>query len=155
ELQESQHVIRITFDDGNASDTHSALPELSKRGLTAEFFVCAGRVGKRHYLDQSMIKELLAEGMSIGSHGMDHRDWRTLDSLDLDVEIVDARHQLEDLTQRQVTKVAIPFGSYDRRILRRLKRESWQRIYTCDRGTTKSTSRTKTRETLSADMGGK
>jgi peptidoglycan/xylan/chitin deacetylase (PgdA/CDA1 family) len=155
ELQKSQEInISITFDDGNASDAQLALPELSKRGLAAEFFICAGRVGKKHYLDQSMINELLAEGMSIGSHGMDHRNWRTLNSVELDVEIVDARRQLEDLTQRQVTKVAIPFGLYNRRVLHRLHRESLECIYTCDRGITQSTSRTKPREALSADMRG-
>jgi peptidoglycan/xylan/chitin deacetylase (PgdA/CDA1 family) len=146
--------ILITFDDGNASDALSALPELSKRRLTAEFFVCAGRVGKKHYLDQSMIKELLSEGMKIGSHGMDHRDWRTLDAIALDVEIGDARRKLEDITQRKVDGVSIPFGSYDRRVLRRLKREPWEIIYTADRGTTSSTSRIKTRETLDAGMQG-
>ena len=153
ELQKSQEInVRITFDDGNASDVHLALPELLRRGLSAEFFICAGRVGKKCYLDQSMINELLAEGMRIGSHGMDHRNWRTLNSVELDVEIVDARRQLEDLTQRPVTKVAIPFGLYDRRVLRRLHRESLECIYTCDRGITQSIAKTKPRESLSADM---
>jgi peptidoglycan/xylan/chitin deacetylase (PgdA/CDA1 family) len=144
--------IVITFDDGNASDALLALPELSKRGLDAGFFLCAGRVGKKHYLDQAMIKDLLAAGMSIGSHGMEHRDWRTLDSLALDVEIRVARLKLEDLAQRPVTAVAIPFGSYDRRVLQRLKRESWECIYTSDRGIAHSTSQIKPRETLDADM---
>src|SRR5262249_21408654 len=112
--------ISITFDDGNASDAYLAFPELVKRGLFASFFVCAGRIRKKHYLDNSMMKDLLAGGMSIGSHGMDHRDWRLLDSLALDVEIGDARRKLEDVIQRPVTTVAIPFGSYDRRVLKRL-----------------------------------
>lgn len=146
--------IHITFDDGNESDALLALPELSKRGLTAEFFVCAGRVGKKQYLNRSMINELLMAGMSIGSHGMDHRDWRTLDTAALDVEISDARRKLEDLTQRPVNMVAIPFGSYDRRVLRRLKSEPWEIIYTSDPGTTESTSRTKRRENIFADMQG-
>ncbi|MFD1047214.1 polysaccharide deacetylase family protein, partial [Kibdelosporangium lantanae] len=34
--------VRLTFDDGNASDVEIALPELVARGLTAEFFVLAG-----------------------------------------------------------------------------------------------------------------
>ena len=153
EFQENLEAkIRITFDDGNESDFLLALPELSKRDLTAEFFVCAGRVGKDHYLDRTMINELLAQGMSIGSHGMDHRDWRTLDSTALDVEIGDARRKLEDLTQRPLNMVSIPFGSYDRRVLRRLKREPWEVIYTCDRGTTQTTSRMKPREPVFSDM---
>ena len=147
--------IIITCDDGNASDALVALPELSRRGLTCSFFVCAGRIGKKHYLDQSMIRELLAGGMNIGSHGMHHRDWRTLDTAALDVEIGDARRKLEDITQRPVNTVAIPFGSYDRRLLYRLRRESWKCIYTSDGGTTQSNLKMKPRETLRADLQGK
>jgi peptidoglycan/xylan/chitin deacetylase (PgdA/CDA1 family) len=144
--------ISITFDDGNASDAYLAFPELSKRGLRASFFVCAGRIGKKHYLDNSMIKDLLEGGMSIGSHGMDHRDWRILDWLALEVEIGDARRKLEELVQRPVTTVAIPFGSYDRRILNRLMRSQWECIYTSDRGITRSLAKIKPRETLDVTM---
>ena len=144
--------ISLTFDDGNASDAYLALPELSKRGLQASFFVCAGRIGKKHYLDNSMIRDLLDGGMSIGSHGMDHRDWRTLDSQALEVEIYRARRKLEELVQRPVTRVAIPFGSYDRQILKQLKRDRWECIYTSDRGITRSSARIKPRETIDVTM---
>jgi peptidoglycan/xylan/chitin deacetylase (PgdA/CDA1 family) len=146
--------ILITFDDGNVSDALLALPELSKRGLFAEFFVCAGRIGREHYLDRPMIIELLAAGMSIGSHGMDHRDWRTLDPIILDAEISGARRKLEDLTQRPVNTVAIPFGSYNRRVLHRLEKESFKVIYTTDRGTAQRSLKIKPRETIDADMQG-
>jgi peptidoglycan/xylan/chitin deacetylase (PgdA/CDA1 family) len=144
--------ITVTFDDGNASDALLALPELHKRGLSASFFVCAGRVGRKHYLDKSMIKELLDGGMRIGSHGMDHRDWRTVDALTLESEIVDARRKMEDIIQRPVSTVSLPFGSYGRRVLNRLVHDSWECIYTCDRGLAESSSRVKPRETLDAKM---
>jgi peptidoglycan/xylan/chitin deacetylase (PgdA/CDA1 family) len=144
--------IAITFDDGNASDAYLAFPELSKRGLRANFFVCAGRIGEKHYLDSAMIKDLLQGGMSIGSHGMDHRDWRTLDPLALEVEVDVARRKLEEVVQRPVTSVAIPFGSYDRRVLNRLTRDRWECIYTSDRGTAQSSAKIKPRETIDATM---
>lgn len=146
--------VQITFDDGNTSDVLLALPTLANRALTASFFVCAGRIGKKYYLDRPMIEELLAAGMRIGSHGMDHRDWRKLDTRDLDVEVTDARRKLEDITQRPVSTVAIPFGSYDRRVLSRLEREPWDVIYTSDGGMARSTSRLKAREGLVADFQG-
>jgi peptidoglycan/xylan/chitin deacetylase (PgdA/CDA1 family) len=153
ELPKSSELrIIFTFDDGNASDALVALPELSKRGLRASFFVCAGRIGKDHYLDDSMIKDLLEGGMSIGSHGMHHRNWRTLDAMTLEEEIADARRQLEDVVQRPVNTVAIPFGSYDRRVLNRLMRDSWQCVYTSDRGKARSSAKIKPRETIYASM---
>ena len=44
--------VRITFDDGNASDVEHALPALRRRGLTATFFVVAGRLGEPGFLDE-------------------------------------------------------------------------------------------------------
>jgi peptidoglycan/xylan/chitin deacetylase (PgdA/CDA1 family) len=144
--------ISLTFDDGNTSDILIALPELTRRGLTASFFVCANRIGKQDYLSDAMIRELLGAGMSVGSHGMDHRDWRLLDPAGLRCEIGEARHKLEDVIQRPVTSVAIPFGSYDRRVLNWLGRERWDVIYTSDRGTASVTSKLKPRTSIKATM---
>jgi peptidoglycan/xylan/chitin deacetylase (PgdA/CDA1 family) len=148
----SETKISLTFDDGNASDILIALPELTRRDLTASFFVCAGRIGKQHYLSDAMIRELLGAGMSIGSHGMDHRDWRLLELAGLRREISEARRKLEDVIQRPVTSVAIPFGSYDRRVLNWLRRERWDAIYTSDRGTSYVTSKFKPRTSIKATM---
>src|SRR5919197_6239381 len=52
--------VRITFDDGNASDVEEALPELRRRGLTATFFVVAGRLGSHGFLDDRGVRKLAA-----------------------------------------------------------------------------------------------
>jgi peptidoglycan/xylan/chitin deacetylase (PgdA/CDA1 family) len=140
--------IKITFDDGNESDALVALPELASRGLTATFFLCAGRIGRRFYLDKAMIKDLLDAGMHIGSHGMHHRNWRDLDAKNLDVEITDARKMLEDCTKTEITLVAIPFGSYNRRVLKRLNQEQWGCIYTSDGGIVRADAKVKSRQTM-------
>jgi peptidoglycan/xylan/chitin deacetylase (PgdA/CDA1 family) len=124
----------ITFDDGNVSDATIALPELVDYGLRAIFFVCAGRIGTPHYLDRAALADLLAADMEIGTHGMDHQDWRRLGSAALDSEFGEARRRIEDVCARPVTKAAIPFGSYDRRVLERLRREQFECVYTSDRG---------------------
>ena len=83
--------IELTFDDGNISDAVVALPALVSRGLTACFFVCAGRIGLEGYLDRSAMNELISAGMEIGSHGWNHVNWRRIDDKTLDIEIDDAR----------------------------------------------------------------
>ena len=55
--------VRITFDDGNASDLEQALPGLRQRGLTATFFVVAGRLGDPGFLDEQDVRALAAAGM--------------------------------------------------------------------------------------------
>ncbi len=130
--------VRITFDDGNASDVTHALPALRERGLEATFFVVAGRLGAPLFLDAAAVKELADAGMTIGSHGMRHRAWRGLDDGALREELVDAKAILEDVVGRPVTQAACPFGSYDRRVLRRLRGSGYHHVYTSDRGTTRS-----------------
>lgn len=127
--------VQITFDDGNASDIEHALPQLRRQGLTATFFVVAGRLGAPGFLDEDGVRALAAAGMAIGCHGMRHRPWRRLDERALWEELVDARRLLEQVVDRPVTEAACPFGSYDRRVLRFLRRHGYRRAYTSDRGT--------------------
>jgi peptidoglycan/xylan/chitin deacetylase (PgdA/CDA1 family) len=126
--------VRITFDDGNASDYILALPELTKRGLDATFFVVSGRVGAPGFLDATAVRELLHAGMRIGSHGMEHRRWRGLNERELRHELERAKDELELVVERPVTEVACPFGAYDRRVLRTLRKLEYRRVYTSDRG---------------------
>jgi peptidoglycan/xylan/chitin deacetylase (PgdA/CDA1 family) len=126
--------VAITFDDGNASDLEIALPALRSRGLTATFFVVAGRIGMPGFLDRRGVRTLADAGMTIGCHGMRHRPWRSLDERWLHEELVDARRALEGIIGRPVTHAACPFGSYDRSVLGSLRRCGYQRVYTSDRG---------------------
>ncbi|MEU0571008.1 polysaccharide deacetylase family protein [Nonomuraea sp. NPDC005983] len=126
--------IRITFDDGNASDVEIALPRLLERGLTAEFFVLAGLLGKPGRLTRDGVRELAKAGMPVGSHGWAHRDWRRIDERAAVQELADAHRVIADLTGQPVSRVAIPFGSYDRRVLRRLRHAGVTRAYTSDSG---------------------
>jgi peptidoglycan/xylan/chitin deacetylase (PgdA/CDA1 family) len=143
--------VRITFDDGNRSDIDVALPALLERGLTATFFVLAGRFGEPEYLAEDDISRLQQSGMSIGSHGMDHVDWRTLDSAALQREIVDSRMILERITGRSITEASAPFGSYDRRVLSALRSiAGYRHIYTSDGGAASRGSWLQARNTVHA-----
>ena len=129
--------IRITFDDGNASDIEHALPALRQRGMSATFFVVAGRMGQPGFLSEADVRALADAGMAIGSHGMRHVPWRGLDDAALREELVDARRLLEEVVARPVFEAACPFGSYDRRVLRALGRSGYRTVYTSDRGTSR------------------
>src|SRR5262249_17646581 len=112
--------VRFTFDDGNASDVEIALPRLLEAKITAEFFVCAGLLGGPGRVDRDGVQELLAAGMHVGSHGWLHRDWRRVNESEAQEEFVEAQRVISDLIGKPVTAAAIPFGSYDRHVLRRL-----------------------------------
>jgi peptidoglycan/xylan/chitin deacetylase (PgdA/CDA1 family) len=130
----SRRDVRLSFDDGNASDVELGLPGLERRGLTATFFVVADRIDRPGFLSAEDLRLLLDAGMSIGCHGMRHRPWRETDDDALHEELVTARAAIEAAAGTKVTTAACPFGSYDRRVLRTLRRAGYERVYTSDRG---------------------
>jgi peptidoglycan/xylan/chitin deacetylase (PgdA/CDA1 family) len=125
--------VHISFDDGNASDVEIGLPRLVERGLSATFFVLAGRLDQPGSLSANDVRALAATGMRIGSHGMDHRPWRGLDDRELDRELVEARDRLSAAAAAPVDQAALPLGRYDRRLLGRIRRLGYSRLHTSDR----------------------
>lgn len=125
--------VRISFDDGNASDLDIGMHALLERGLVGSFFVVAGRIGSRGSLDADGLRELSRHGMTIGSHGMDHRPWRRLPPSDRRRELIEARECIAEAVGRPVDEAAAPLGLYDRRVLAELKRLGYTALHTTDR----------------------
>ncbi|MFM7133876.1 MAG: polysaccharide deacetylase family protein [Planctomycetota bacterium] len=132
DLVKDRRDVSITFDDGNRSDVDIALPELRARGLSAEFFVCAGRLASDEYLSPEDIRTLLREGMSVGSHGWSHVRWRGLSKTEQAREWPEAIRALSAHTTAPVTTAACPFGEYDRTVIAGLRGAGVRRIYTSD-----------------------
>ncbi|ROO82748.1 polysaccharide deacetylase [Actinocorallia herbida] len=126
--------VHLTFDDGNSSDLEIALPRLRERGITAAFYVLAGELGRPGRLTADGVRALVTAGMAVGSHGWAHRDWRRLRPGEAEEEFDRAPRVLADLVGGPVTEVAIPFGSYDRHVLRALRRTGVTRAHTSDGG---------------------
>jgi hypothetical protein len=126
--------IRITFDDANASDAEYALPALRRHRLRGTFFIVAGRLDQPGSLSRAQVRELVRAGMSVGSHGLEHRPWRTVSDEDLEAELGRAAEIIGATVGRPIREVACPFGSYDRRVLRAIRQEGFERVYTADGG---------------------
>jgi peptidoglycan/xylan/chitin deacetylase (PgdA/CDA1 family) len=130
----AEPTVRMSFDDGNASDVELALPRLIERGLSATFFVVADRIGRDGYASASDLRALVGAGMEIGSHGLTHRSWRGLAAPELSDELVRSRALIEDAAGTAVNAAACPFGAYDRRVLNGLREAGYSRVYTSDGG---------------------
>jgi peptidoglycan/xylan/chitin deacetylase (PgdA/CDA1 family) len=144
--------IVITFDDGNVSDFEIALPALLQRGMRAVFFICSGRIGEPGFLSAAQVRELDLNGMSIGSHGVDHRPWRTLKRAELEREVKVSRSTLEEICRKPVDMAACPFGSYDRRVLGILKEAGYRTVFTSDGGGCAEKQWLRTRTTIKRDF---
>ena len=123
----------LTFDDGNVTDLDAART-LAAAGLKGSFYVLAGRIGKPGYLGREDLRQLVDLGMEVGLHGTNHVDWRRVDRLELKDETVTSRAVLADAIGQPITSVAIPFGAYNKPVMRHLESQSFDRIYTSDNG---------------------
>lgn len=148
DLVRGRSEVKITFDDGNASDADICLPELVDRDMKATFFVVAERLDQPRYLSRRQLMELASAGMGIGSHGLRHRPWGRLNSDELRAEVVEARDRLEQAVGCPVVEAACPFGSYHRRVLKMLREAGFDRVYTSDRGWTRADRWLQARNTL-------
>jgi peptidoglycan/xylan/chitin deacetylase (PgdA/CDA1 family) len=122
----------LSFDDGNASDVDVALPALVERGMTADFFVVAGRLGTPGNLDVDGVRALRGAGMRVGTHGMGHRSWRGLSDDEFAVELIEAREVIAEATGTAVDAAALPLGQYDRTVLAALRRLDYRVVYSSD-----------------------
>jgi peptidoglycan/xylan/chitin deacetylase (PgdA/CDA1 family) len=126
--------VRLSFDDGNLSDADIGLPALRERGLTATFFVLAGRLEDPGSLGPDHLRALSAAGMTVGSHGWAHRPWRGLTDAERQRELVDAKQRIEEETGTAVDQAALPLGRYDRTALAALRSTGYRAVFSSDRG---------------------
>ncbi|WP_405218126.1 polysaccharide deacetylase family protein [Agrococcus sp. Ld7] len=143
--------VSLSFDDGNLSDADIALPALRERGLTATFFVLAGRLHDPASLSSLHLRTLAAAGMRIGTHGWDHRSWRNLTDAAARRELIDARATLSEASGTDITEAALPMGQYDRATLARLRAASYSAVYTSDRYPARDQSWLRPRYSVAAD----
>lgn len=122
----------LSFDDGNASDVELGMPALLERGLSATFFVLAGRLDTAGSLTSDEVAGLGHVGMRVGSHGMDHVSWRSMSPDVRQRELVEARAIIAAIAG-DITEAALPRGQYDRTTLGWLRRLGYASVYTSDR----------------------
>lgn len=109
----------ITFDDGHISNHEIALPALKAAGLTATFFVTVEPClsGASGYMPPSALRELAAEGMSIGSHTVTHPRLARLDAARMKEEIRGSRLRLEDALGAPVICFCYPYGNWNAEVV--------------------------------------
>ncbi len=116
----------LTFDDGFDGVRTGALPLLAARGFRATVFVISGKLGGANdwdgespaepLLSAAGVRELLAAGWEIGSHGATHRPLPELDDRRIEEETAGSRAALEAVTGGAVVSFCYPYGACDARV---------------------------------------
>jgi len=118
-LPSSAATVTVTFDDGYRDNLYAAAPVLAQYGVPFSVFVAASYVKNRRpgFLSPAELLELERfPGASIGSHGMEHVRLTDCAPHELESELVDSKHYLEDLLGKPVDSLTYPFGAVDGRV---------------------------------------
>jgi peptidoglycan/xylan/chitin deacetylase (PgdA/CDA1 family) len=118
----------ITFDDGGSTDADVAMPILLACGARADFFVSAGRVGTRGFVSWTQLRDMATAGMSIQSHGHDHRLLDDQNAAEVEHELRASKAEIEDRLGRPVTLFAPPGGRLTAQVVRTARQLGYHAI---------------------------
>lgn len=114
----------VSFDDGCRNVLQNALPLLARHRFQAIQFIVAGLVGKRNewdikhgdapesLMDEQEIREWLAAGHTIGSHGLMHRNLTRLSPAEAHEDISASKKLLEDRFGIPIEHFCYPHGRH-------------------------------------------
>jgi len=129
----------ISVDDGYVDDVTQILPVLRRYRMTATFYVITGRVREAGFLTIREIQELAAAGMDIGAHTRTHPNLPALPAAALRSEVDGSAVDLRRILGHPVYWFAYPYGAFDARVLKAVRRAGFLLAVTTRGGTAAST----------------
>ncbi|OGC78508.1 MAG: hypothetical protein A2145_02200 [candidate division Zixibacteria bacterium RBG_16_40_9] len=137
-----EKALALTFDDGYENIYTTAFPVLQELDIPATAFMVTGFVGKYNswdfnfgrkglkHLSWEQIKEMAKDGISFGSHTVNHPDLTKLDKKYVDYELKTSKEILEDKLGQEVKFLSYPFGKYNSFIKARACEFGYKKAFT-------------------------
>tara|TARA_B100002052_G_scaffold65751_1_gene58968 strand:- start:813 stop:1553 length:741 start_codon:yes stop_codon:yes gene_type:complete len=121
--------ISITFDDGYEGIYKYAKPLLDKTKIKRKkVFIIGDYIGKNNtwdfsflfnyykHLSKNQIRELYQSGWEIGSHGLSHKSFLSMNNSQVKKEVIDSKQILEDIIDAKVQSIAPPFSHINQEV---------------------------------------
>lgn len=103
----------LTFDDGYEDFYTVVFPLLKKYQVKATMYVIYDYIGRKGFMTESEIKEILASGLvELGSHTFDHLYLKLMPDSIARKQIIDSKKKFEDRFGIQVKTFAYPYGAF-------------------------------------------
>lgn len=123
----------ITFDDGEMNNFQLALPVLKTHHFPAYFFVITKRVGRPGYVGMEDMREMIRQGMIIGSHGMSHEILTNLKDTQISEELSASKKYLERNLGIVIQDLSIPRGFCNDKVLGMAYAAGYKNVFISDR----------------------
>lgn len=123
-----ENIVALSFDDGYKNNYSEVLPLLQKYNAKASFFIVNKDIGGPIHMNKEELKELLANGMEIGSHTINHAPLTLIEEKFLVWETATSKYFLkQQLDDYIVRTIAYPNGGYNQRVIDTAKRYGFYR----------------------------
>lgn len=137
--------IAITFDDGFENLLKNAIPLLKQNHQPATLFIpffCLGKypswLTTTHHpnkheklMTQQQLKAIASDGISIGSHGLNHLDLTRTD-VDVGYELKKSKQYLEEFLEVPIDLLAYPYGRSNEVVHLLAKQAGFKRVFNSD-----------------------
>jgi len=114
-IQTDKNAVALTFDvcTLEQSNTNIIMQILNEHNAKATFFV----TGKWAEQNSDLLREMVAKGIEIGTHGSVHQDMRGLREDAIRLNLMTSMNVIESITGQKVTLFRPPLNSYNNRVL--------------------------------------
>ena len=141
-----QKAILVTFDDAYADLVPAATSILAERGIPAVVFAVSGQIGGVNewdhrlgatslpLLDVAGLRELIAAGVEIGSHGVSHRPLTSLSPAEVGAELAGSAAAIEAAGLPRPRSFAYPHGEWSPESARTAADNGYSAAFTIDPG---------------------
>lgn len=115
-------LLTLTFDDGHEDNISTALPIMNQHNIkSTQCYMSAAVEGKQQYVIDGILA-FRDSGHEICSHTVSHPMMTSLDDSQLNYELTHSKQYLEQLTGKTVKNLASPYGDYDARVIKEIKK---------------------------------
>lgn len=119
--------VMITYDDTDLEQFTIGKTEMDKYGFKGVYFIMTISIGRPNYMSKEQIRQLADEGHAIASHTWRHdrvdkylttphmdRDLKKIVENDWDLQLVETRKKLEEISGKPIHYFAYPFGIWSK-----------------------------------------
>lgn len=124
----------ITLDDGYADNYYHALPILKEFQFPVTLFISPGFLETKGFLTWAQLKEMVLQGITIGSHTISHTYLPHLKPNEVTYEVFASKKILEEQLGRSVDYFAYPLGGFNELTKYLVRKNGYHGAVTTNRG---------------------